>query len=70
MLLTLTRIIISIPSPPHSFIAGLNLSVLQILPTVALRFFFRTDYMDSPGCLLILLIISVLYFLIFSFSEF
>jgi len=54
-----------IPSP-HSFIPCLNLPFLQILPTVAFLFFFRTDYMDSPDCLLMLVSISV--FLLFSFS--
>ena len=35
------------------------LSFLQIFPTAAFLFFFRTDYMDSPDCLLLLLSISV-----------
>ena len=33
--------------------------ILQILPTVAFLFFFRTDSMDSPDCLPILLSISL-----------
>ena len=45
MLLTFILIIISIPSPPHSFISGLNLPFLQIR---RLPFFFRTDYKRIP----------------------
>jgi len=45
----------SIPSPLHSFIPGL----LHIVPTVAFHFFFRTDSIDSPDCLPILLSIPV-----------
>jgi len=64
MLLTLLLIIIiSIPSPPHSFIPIL---FLQILLTIASLFFLRTDYMDSLDCLLTLLHICV--FLLFSLS--
>ena len=33
-------------------------------------FFFSTDYVDSPDCLLILLSISVFYCLVFLFSTF
>jgi len=47
MLLTFVLFIISIPSSPHSFIPGLKI-FLQILPTVAFIFFFRTDSTDSP----------------------
>jgi len=48
-----------------------NLPFLQILPTAASLFFFRTDYMDSPDCLLTLLSISVfLHFSFFLFSTF
>jgi len=54
MLLTFILIIISIPSPPHCFIPGLNLPFLQILFIIAFLF-FRTDYTDSQDCLLILL---------------
>ena len=53
------------PSPPHSFMSGLNLPFLQILPTVAFLFFFRTGSTDSPDCSPILLSISV-----FTFSFF
>jgi len=42
-----------------------NLPFLQIIPTVAFLFFFRTDSMDSPDCLPTLLSISVYYFLVF-----
>jgi len=61
MLLTVIGLLIisSIPSPHHSFIPGLKPSFLQILPTAAFLFFFRTDYMNSPDCLLLLLSISV-----------
>ena len=55
VLLTFILIITSIPSPPHSFIPGLNLPLLQILPTAAFLFFFRADSTDSPDCLPILL---------------
>ena len=58
MLLTFILIIISIPSP----------LTLQILPTAAFPFFFRTDSTDFPACLLLLLSISVFYF--FSFCCF
>jgi len=51
------------PSPLHSFTPGLNLPFLQILPTVAFLFFL-SDSMDSPDCLLILLSISVKFFLL------
>jgi len=49
MLLTFILIIISIPSPPHSFIPGLseNFPFLQILPTVPFLYFFRTDSMHG-----------------------
>jgi len=64
-------IIISIPLPPHTFIQGLNLPFLQILPAVAFLFFYRIDSADSPDCLPILLSISVFYFLFFfCFSTF
>ena len=36
-----------------------NLSFLQIRPTAAFLFFFRTDSTDSPDCISILLSISV-----------
>ena len=56
---------------PHSFIPGLkpSFSANQILST--LFFLFRTDYTDSPDCLLILLSISVFnIFLTFSVFHF
>jgi len=55
MLLTIILIIGS-----KSFISGLSLPFLQILPTAAFFFFFGTEY-----CLLLLLSISVF---LFSFS--
>jgi len=51
-LLTFVLIIISISSPPHSF----------ILSTVAFLFFFRTDSTDSTDCLLIVLSIYIFTF--------
>jgi len=42
-----------------------NLPFLQIFPTVAFLFFFRTDSTDFPDCLLILLRLSVSHFLVF-----
>ena len=70
ILLTFILIIISIPSPHHSFTPGLkpSFSVNPSVPTVAFLFFFRTDSKDSPDCLLILLSIPV--FLLFSSSVF
>jgi len=67
MLLTLIIFTISrpIPSPPHSFITGLDVPFLLILPTVAFLFFVKTDSTDSPDCLPILLSISVFHFLVF-----
>ena len=66
MLLTFILIIsISISSPLTLSFQALNLPFLQILPTVAFLFFFRTDSTDSPNCLLLLLSISVFYFLVF-----
>jgi len=61
MLLTFILIIISIPSP----------LTLQILPTAAFPFFFRTDSTDFPACLLLLLSISVFFtFLVFAVLHF
>ena len=57
MLLAFILIIISIPSPPVFY------SRLKTF-----LFFFRTDYMDSADCLLIIRSTSV--FLLFSFSVF
>ena len=71
MLLSFILIIISIPSPPHSFIPGLNLPFLQILPTVLVASFssFGTDSTDSPDCLPIPMSISVFFtFLVFRFQ--
>ena len=65
MLLTFVLIIISIP-PPSLFHHVLKTFFLQILPTVAYLFFFRTDSTDSADCLPVLLGISVFfYFLVF-----
>ena len=46
---------------------ALNLPFLQILPAVAFLFFPRTDYTDSPDCLLTLLSLSVFTFYFFCF---
>ena len=65
MLLTGILIIIGFPSPRTLSFQAQNLPfLLQFLPTVASLFFFRTGYMDSPDCLLLLLSISV-YILVF-----
>jgi len=68
MLLTFILIIISIPSPAHSFIPDLKPSFSANPPHRSLPFFNRTDYMDFPDCLLLLLSMSV--FFLFSFSVF
>ena len=47
MLLTFILIISSIPSPLTLSFQAYNLPFLQILPTVAFLFFFRTDSTDS-----------------------
>ena len=47
-----------------------NLPFQLILSTVAFLFFFRNDYMVSPDCLLILLILSFLLFSFFSVFHF
>jgi len=65
MLLTVILIIISIPSPLTPSFQASNLTFLQIRPTAACPFFFRTDYMYSRRLLLLLLSISVFYFLVF-----
>ena len=62
MLLTFILIISSIPSPLSLSFQALNLPFPQILSTAAFLFFFRTDYMDSPDCLLLYLSISVFTF--------
>ena len=46
------------------------LHFLQILPTAAFLFFFRTDSTDSPDCSPILQSISFLLFSFFLFSTF
>jgi len=55
------------PITRHSFFPGLDLPFLQILPTVAFPFYFRTDSTDSPDCLPILLSIAGVRFLRFGF---
>jgi len=51
----------------HSlFHSGLKTSLFcKSFPPQPFLFFFRTDYIDSPDCLLLLLSISVFYFLVF-----
>ena len=62
MLLTFILIIISIPSPPHSFIPGLKPSFSANLSHRSLPFLLP----QIPGLFTaILLSISVLYFLVF-----
>jgi len=63
MLLTFIFIIISIPSPRHSLISGLK--HFFYVNSFHHGLSFLTDYVDSPDCLLILLSISVYYFLVF-----
>jgi len=65
MLLTFILIIISIPSAPDSFIPDLKPFFSANPPRRSLPFYFRTEYMDSPDCLLLLLSISVFYFFCF-----
>jgi len=65
MLLTVILIIISFPSPIHSLFHSRHKTFLfckSLIPTQPFLFFFRTDYMDSPDCLLLLLSISVFTF--------
>ena len=50
---------------PHSFISGLKPSFSANPSQRGLPFLFRTDYMDSPDCLL--LSISVFSFSVFHF---
>ena len=57
------------PSPLTLLFQAWNLTFLQILPTLAFLFFFRTDSTDSPDCLRILLSISVFHYF-FSVSTF
>ena len=61
MLLTVI-LIISFPSPTHSFIPGLKHFFSANPSHPSLPFIFRTDYMDSPDWLLLLLSISVFTF--------
>ena len=70
MLLTFTHYYYSInPSLFHSRLK--TFLFCESFPVhVAFLFFFGTDYMISPDCLLILLSISVYYFLVFLFSTF
>ena len=51
-----------LPSVPSTHHFHQNVAFLQILPTIAYIFFFRTDSADSPDCLPILLSISVFTF--------
>jgi len=49
-------LLFGIPSPTHSFIPGLKLPSLQILPTAALPFFYlNIHYVESADCLLLFL---------------
>jgi len=61
-------IIISFRSPTHSFIPGLkpSFSANPSIPPQPFLFFFRTDYMDSTDCLLLLLSISGFTFSVFT----
>jgi len=70
MLLTFTLIIISIPSPPHSFIPDLKPSFSANPPRRSLPFFFRTDYMDSPLPRLFTVTSEHIPFLLFRFYTF
>ena len=63
MLLTFTYFIVSIPSSPHSFIPGLK-------PPFSANSSHRSLHFLLRDCLLILLSISVYYFLVFPFSTF
>ena len=60
--------IISIPHPSlfHSRLPSFSANPSHR----SLPFFLRTDYMDSPDCLLLLPSISVYYFLVFLFYTF
>ena len=67
----LSLLLFGFPSPTHSFIPGLKPS-FSANPSHRSPsfFFFRIHYMDSPDCLLLLLSISVVYFLVFLFLHF
>ena len=59
---TVILIIISIPSPTHSFTLGLNPSISANPPYRSLSFLsFRIHYMNFPDCSLLLLSISVFF---------
>ena len=59
MLLTVILIIISFPSPTLSFIPDSKTSLFcKSFPLQPFFFFSRTDYIDSPDCLLLLLSFS------------
>jgi len=59
---TVILIIIGIPSPTNSFISGLKTSFSANPSHCSLSFFFRTYYVYSPYCVLLLLSISVFTF--------
>ena len=69
MLLTFILIIVRVPLSPHSFIPGLKPSCSANPSHCSLLFFFRTDSLDFPDCLQILLSIGYqfFYFLVFLF---
>jgi len=70
MLLTVILIIIiTNPSPPHSFIPRLKPSFSAMLPTATFLFCFRSEYTDSSDCLLLGPTSEhICFFLLFSFS--
>jgi len=70
MLLTFILIIISIPSPHHSFIPGLKPSFSANPSHRYLPFFFSAYSTDFPDCLPILLSIPFFQFLDFLFFHF
>ena len=70
MLLTFILIIISIPSPSLFHSRLKTFLFCKSFPPQPFLFFSRTDYMDSPDCLLLLLSISVFYFLVFLLYTF
>ena len=47
-------LLFGIPSPTHSFIPGLNLPFLQILPTAALPFFLQDSLHGFPRLLTVI----------------
>jgi len=67
MLLTFILIIISIPSPPHSFISGLKPSFSANPSQCSLPSLLQDDSTDSPDCLPILLSMPVFTFYFFLF---